>query len=195
MDPLTLILLISAVASAGTSIGSAFAQKGAQEEANKTNIELQKLANESQMQQVREVNEFNAAEAQKQRDFEAEMSNTAVQRAMSDYAAAGLNPILAVPGGATVSSGASAQGNVANIGAARVSPAALDLSGVASAIQSMTNYALTMKLLGVKESSVAVSAQNAETNLMKALHQGKFYDSASEAASARAKFLRSITRH
>ena len=140
--------LIGAGISGGVSAYSASQQKKATEDANLTNIELAKMANESQIQQVRETNAFNAAEAQKAREWETEMSNTQVQRAMADYQAAGLNPLLAVPGGATNNAPASASGSVASIKSAHVDPAALDLSGVASAASSISNLMLISSLIG-----------------------------------------------
>jgi hypothetical protein len=55
---------------------------------------------------AKDQNVASAAQAQKQMDFQREMSNTAIQRRMADLKAGGLNPILAgskeasTPGGA-----------------------------------------------------------------------------------------------
>ena len=56
-----------------------------------------------------EANAFNANEAQKQRDFEQQMSDTSFQRQVADLQSAGLNPALAMSsGGASTPSGSSA---------------------------------------------------------------------------------------
>lgn len=64
-----------------------------------------------QTQSRQKAMEFNAAEAQKNRDWQEMMSNTQYQRAIADMKKAGLNPILAYSqGGAGVPSGATASG-------------------------------------------------------------------------------------
>lgn len=57
----------------------------------------------------REANAFSANEAQKQRDWEEQMSSTSYQRQVADMRAAGINPAMAMSGsGASTPSGTSA---------------------------------------------------------------------------------------
>lgn len=67
------------------------------------------LTNSTNSANVDKTNAFNAAEAEKNREYQTEMSNTAYQRGMADMAKAGLNPILAYQkGGASSPTGSMA---------------------------------------------------------------------------------------
>lgn len=66
-----------------------------------------KAANEANIDQAQISSAFNAEEAQKNRDFQRQMSNTAHQREIKDLRKAGLNPILSArTGGASTPGGA-----------------------------------------------------------------------------------------
>ncbi|UPW41208.1 DNA pilot protein [Sigmofec virus UA08Rod_4967] len=74
-----------------------------------------KAVMEFNREMMREANKFAAEEAQKNRDWQENMSNTAYQRAIKDMKAAGINPILAAQnGGAQTGAGATAHAQMAH---------------------------------------------------------------------------------
>ena len=84
----------------------------------------------------KDANVASAQQAQKQMDFQLDMSNTAVQRRMADLKKAGINPILA--GSKEASSPSGAMAPQANVMAAGVS-SALQAAQIANTLQ-LTGY-------------------------------------------------------
>ena len=104
-------------------------------------------ANALNLASARETNEFNAREAQKNRDWQEYMSNTSHQREVQDLIKAGLNPILSVNNGASTPSGAVASGVKANTESG--------VNAIASIIGASINAGTQM----------AIANLNAKTNL------------------------------
>ena len=109
-----------------------------------------------------QANQFSADEAQKQRDWETQMSNTAYQRQVADMKAAGINPALAMNGGA---SGASTPSGSA---ATSVTPGASNMSDLVQLFMMPLHMKLLksqMKLQSAQAADLTASAskKTAET--------------------------------
>lgn len=131
-------------------------QRESAREANLTNIQL-----------ARENRKWNQEQAQKQMDFQREMSNTAHQREMADLVKAGLNPILTATGGQGASSPA---GHSASATAAQVNPELKDnpLAGLSqSALAARRFKDIELKMaeenLKLTKSNIMSVLENIET--------------------------------
>lgn len=97
------------------------------------------------MLKLSEQNQFNSNEAQKERDWSTEMSNTAYQRAVRDMKASGLNPVLAFQqGGASTPSGSTAVSGSGGSSGSAFSASSSRSKSVSQAISLLVSGALKL---------------------------------------------------
>lgn len=110
-----------------------------------------------QTQSAQRAMDFSAAEAQKNRDWQERMSNSAYSRAVSDLENAGLNPILAAGGSsmaASTPSGGAASG-IAQTGSQA------EVSELNSAVQALSVYMQMLESMNTSGAKVVGSVLGA----------------------------------
>lgn len=125
------------------------------------------LALQRSMYQQEAANQFNATEAQKQRDFEERMAKNSYTYAVEDMKRAGLNPILAYSqGGASVPNGAAASSSTTsqtpgNTGAGVRANTGSLISLIASIAGGMLNAKNALKVAGMyNDTSLKIARLN-----------------------------------
>lgn len=136
-------------------------------------------ASEWSASQAAIANQFNAYEAQKNRDWQEMMSNTAHQREVRDLKAAGLNPVLSAMGGngASTTSGATASAVMPDSHSGEASnPSGAIASILSSMLAAQTS--LTNQAVSARTQEAIADKTNAVTQLVAELYNATSRDNA-----------------
>lgn len=139
---------------------------------------IQKIVNDNNAQAVKNANDanlftansqamamdYNSAEAEKNRIFQLEMSNSAHQREVQDLQNAGLNPVLSANNGASTTSGAS--GNISGASGQQASQDMQNSALLANFIMNKMNNAQTAKNLDKQLANAVELKQMENANAM-----------------------------
>lgn len=129
-----------------------------------------------QRQQNALAMDFNAQEAQKNRDWQKMMSDSAHQREVADLIKAGLNPVLSASGGngASVGSGAQASG-VTSSGAKAEADQSL-VSGLVGLVSSAMSYNASVAAASINSAAQVQAAQIAADSAWDRLQAQQLFD-------------------
>ncbi|AXH73255.1 MAG: DNA pilot protein [Microviridae sp.] len=168
MDPLTIGLI-----SGGASLLGNIFSSNTSAANNAANVGLQRETNFMNQQEAERNRQFAAGEASTNRGFQAQMSNTAYQRAYQDMSSAGLNPAMMFGSGGASStpSGGQASGSMAHFDAPKVNTQH-PLSNLGESVGRVVNGAISAKTFDKMTDEIAnlqsQEARNkAEENLTK----------------------------
>mgnify|MGYP000238276188 CR=1 FL=1 len=151
MDPFTGLAIATGVGAVGGLLG--------QRSANRANQGLAAETRIFEADQALKQRQFASAEADKNRAFQERMSNSQMVRGVQDLKNAGLNPLLALPGGASAPSGSTATGTAASGNTAQMRN---ELEGLAGSAAEITR----LKLMDTKQRE-EIGMMKAQKELMK----------------------------
>lgn len=167
---------VGLIANAGSGLLSYHGQM----QTNRSNETIAKDATAANQASAREQMQFQNLQARLNEQFQTRMSNTAYQRAVADLKQAGLNPLLAVPGGASSPSGSAPSGSSAQAATTTLENAIAKGLTSASEMASIVNQSMLtnaqVNLLESQKAKTDVDALTATKNIPEAEIKNEIYD-------------------